>query len=996
MLLDIYHSHTSNATMHRKMLFYLELIGLCFYRIKTTAFVKQVCLAQDRALKWLNCMPKLTNPLMKRSSSKESLNDYFWDDLDVTSDDQPEKSILSLLTKNRSMLDGSDKLQKKSTGGFVASQDLVQVQGSDLCDTGTAHAFDSVKSDVNIIAESSNSLISNLSISGCVVSADNGEIVHGLDEASIEKLLSGDEDSDMKECPHNPTNIFAQEHFVADKKKNEHTSFSFATTESKKKITEQFEDNNELPKSFWGNEEDGTDFETKLSLLTLSPKSEKESECSSMLSKFSTDAFLCTMSEVLHSTQDVRNAEESGRSQLSSLYKRDLSNSVALNDQNMANERAVQKKVTRGSVSEEMHLNIVGLKERMADNTDKNDVRRMLSEGEALIPKSGGRALVSDDSGFNFGEYPRILYLQGRQLVAYPTKQKRLDIKSGTEREVVSTLFTFFILNYHLPSIVDLNCTQVVESEPMLSILFSKDVTVDKIINILGLEKIKYVVSDIGNSKGDANELVEMFFLNREVAIKHALENRQWAFALFLSRNTRHQYEVIKEFSMHINPILHPFFGCGEMSDNWKQTFSLLLRNPQDSLVDMFVSRTDGIELIFAVLSFYFIHSRQFSSQHFFNNFYFLKLALRYGIEPVNLDMLILRYLRVMQEEGKDDVSRVYSKYKSRKGVSQWEPKKSWLEGIRNVVEKGISKIVGVDDEIVKQSDHCEETLHGCSDNQLVDSKQHLECGHHEHRSVHSNKHESRDDQVSYVLDSKQNKNTYSHDKKQGTKYSSQADIVVNAPDTADQHHQNMLSSTSEKMETKHTDSISDVVSLQNGVVLHKEEVKEDSCLEKTRRVTECKSTGTDTEQHVHSAWDSVYRSDIRSQSCADLRSLVPADILQEDEAPEKNGKKVEEKKPGFFSRFSLFSKKKTYKVSLNSSEDFKYDSATKKWTSSSSPCESPSSSAPVKKEKPMPAMVSMKKINMAMDGSIKSRYTNNVNVEGEKRSLASLLPKKK
>lgn len=947
----------------------------------------------------INHMPKLTNPLMNRSSSKESLNDYFWDDLDETSGEQTDKSILSLFTKSRAIPDDDNKLKKGSGGNFVASQGLVQMRNNDTNDAGSAHVLGSAKGAIKTISESSSSSFDNTPLSGGEVSADNEGIAQKLDENSMGELLSGGGVSGRKEPVYEATSFFTQEHAVAEKKENEHRSSLSSTMEAERKIVGLSEDSNELPNSFWGNEEEGADFETKMSLLTLNAKSEEDSEYSSLLSKLSTEAFLCSMSEVLGSAQDAASLKESEQTQSSGLEKKGLARSTEPHDHNVANEPTLQEKGSRDSVGEETRENVVVLEKKMAsENTDNKDVCNASSERETLIPKSGGRDLVSDDSGFNFGLYPRILYLQGRQLVAHPTKRKRLDINSGTEREFVSTFFTFFVLNYNLPSIVDLNCAQIVEREPILSILFSRDVTIDKIIDALDLKRIKYVVSDIGNSKGDANELVEMFFLNREVAIKHALESRQWALALFLSHNTRHQDEVIKEFSRHLNPILHPFFGCGEMTGNWKQTFSLLMRNPQDRLIDILISRTHGTELLFAVLSFYFIHSRKFSTRLFFNNFYFLKLALCYGIEPENLDILILRYLKVMQEGGKDDVSKVYNKYKGRKGVSQWEPKRSWLEGIKSAVEKGISRIVGADEDIVQQGGCCQDTLLVNPDNQLVSNNKNPGYRHHEHRSVHFNKQEDSKDQASHALDSMQHKSSYSHDKKKRTeKYLQQAEPVASTFDTRGHLYcQGVLPSTNEKLANKRMDSISDVNPLENSALLHKEEVESSSCLQETQRASECKPSVIDAEQHAPKAWGSVYKDDMRSQSCIDLGSLVPADILQEDEVLEKNGKIEEEKKRGFFSRFSLFSKKKTYKVNISSSEDFKYDPDTKKWTGSSSTHESSSFPIPVKKETPKPVMVNTKKIGIALDGSIKSRYTNNVNVEGEKSSLASLLPKKK
>lgn len=927
-------------------------------------------------------------PFMKRSSSKESLNDYFWDDLDETSGEQIEKSILSLLTKSRAVQDNEGKLQSESASDFVASQDLDQMQGRGTSDVGTAHDFGGAASDGDVIAESPS----------CEVSADNEGMVYKLDKASMEELLYGDDASGMKEPAQEAAGVLAQEHVAVEKEENENTSFPSTTMEAKQKTVGPSEDNNELPNSFWGNEEDGTDFETKLSLLALNAKSERDSEYSSLLSKLSTDAFLCSMSEASRGTQDAGGAKESKLSPPSNLEKKHLAKPAAAHDQNTEREQKAQTKDGRDGVGEEVRGNIAGLKTKVAEKThDKGNAHSAASEREVLIPKSGSMDSVPDDSGFNFGEYPRIVYLQGRQLVAHPTKQKRLDIKSGTEREFVSTLFTFFTLDYNLPSIVDLNCAPIVESEPMLSILFSKDVTIDRIVDVLGVERVKYVVSDIGNAEGDANELVEMFFLNREVAIKHALACRQWALALFLSHNTRHQDEVIKEFSMHLNPILHPFFMCGEMSDNWKQTFSLLLRNPQNHLIDMLISRAHGVELLHAVLSFYFIHSRQFSSRLLFNNFYFLKLALRYGIEPENLDMLILRYLRVMQEEGKEDVSKVYNKYKGRKGVSKWEPKKSWLEGIRSAVEKGISRIVGVDEDTVQQGGCREDARSRLPDNQRAGIGQNSEHGHYEHRSVHFSEHARSEDRTFHALESGQHKSTYSHDKQQRTKYLQQAEAGANDANAAGHlYYQGTSPSAGEKMESKHVDTAADAEALQSSAVLHKEEAESGTCLPKAQEASKYSSAGTGAEQHAPKACGSVYRSDMRSQSCADLRSLVPADILQEDDAPERNAKKEDEKKPGFFSRFSLFSRKKTYKVNLNTSEDFRYDPATKKWTGSSSPHESPSSPVPVKKEAPRPAMASAKKISIALDGSIKSRYTNNVNVEGEKSSLASLLPRKK
>jgi hypothetical protein len=553
------------------------------------------------------------------------------------------------------------------------------------------------------------------------------------------------------------------------------------------------------------------------------------------------------------------------------------------------------------------------------------------------------RTYKTDECGFNFAEYPRIMFLTTRILVAHPTKQHRLDPRTKTQRESISTLFVLFPVRYNLPSLLNLDCSAVFESVPMFKVLFSGDVKVDNIIDEIGLERTHFLVKKIPESSINEDEIIETFFLNKGVAIKQAMKSNAWAMALFLSASTEYKDEVFRAFLDHFNPMIHLFFGYGELDGDWRQLLVLLLRNPTMPMIDKLMTRLTGIEQLFCALCFYFVHARPIRVGLFFNNFYFLQLALRYGIEAEGLDQLIGRYLKVMQEEGNSDVSKVYSKYKSRKGVQLGETKKGWLEGIRNVVDRSIFKIVGVE---AASEPYTEISGVDTSSVQSAVEPAHIS-----------------EEKGSVPESSEQNLHSERDGGKEGMySYKKRA---ANYWDRADQFYQNStLQAPAEEV----------VENMENG--------EEDS-----EQLAGPSSEG-----------GSVYGNREYSQSYADLygqeethSSFLP-DILQDDTPVAE--KRSAETKPGFFSRFSIFSKKKTYKVELNTNTDFKYDPVTKKW-GGSAPMEMEEISKPVPKEIPKP-VPSMQKVDNTADGSIKSRYTGRIPTEKQSVSLVDLLPKKK
>lgn len=560
------------------------------------------------------------------------------------------------------------------------------------------------------------------------------------------------------------------------------------------------------------------------------------------------------------------------------------------------------------------------------------------------------RVSVVNECGFNFREYPRIVFLAARILVAHPTKQHRLDPRTKTERESISTLFTLFLISYTLPSLLSLDCEGLFDAAPMLRVLFSGDVKVDSIVEVVAPARISFLASSIPESSANAGEIMEVFFLNKGVAIRQAMKTNSWAMALFLAAGTEYKDEVHKAFLEYFDPMLRSFFGYCEPQGDWRQIFALLLRSPSEPVVDKLVKQLGGVDQLFFALSFYFVHSRPIPARMFFNNFYFLQVALRYGIEADGLDQLIGRYLKVMQEEGNVDVTRVYNKYKGRKGVQLGEARKGWLEGIKSVVDRSIFKIVGVE---ATSDPHAENIGERGASSSLNTVEAPLVA---EPRGAL----ESTDQSVRSGKES-----IYSYKGRAAANYWDRADQFYGA-----------------------------------GTTLRPAEETVDAEAEKPVRDNEfgpVQDQGQLEDQPAETT-NAVYGSREYSQSYVDLytqeepRSSLLPDILQDDAPVDE--KRSAETRPGFFSKFSIFSKKKTYKVELNASTDFKYDPVTKKW-GGSAPADEQTAPRPAAKEIPKPAP-GMQKVEATANGSIKSRYTGRIPTEKQGVSLVDLLPKKK
>lgn len=556
-----------------------------------------------------------------------------------------------------------------------------------------------------------------------------------------------------------------------------------------------------------------------------------------------------------------------------------------------------------------------------------------------LIPKAVSQS-NDENNCFNFNKTSKIIKITVFTILAYPHTQKRVDFNTQQEKEVTNSKFVFYKNQFKQ----DFN--KIKENKEINELLKLKEKTIDNICGLLTNHRRNFISKKIEENYDldDINTILQTYFLNKEIAIQIALEKKIWHLALFMSDcNEKVKEEYLKNFNENVRVFLG---GKGEIIDNWKDNFELLLRNPNESLLTKLINSVNETDKLFILLSFYFVHERALDCKLFFNNFYFLNLFLENNFSAVGIDKFIFRFLKVLHEEGNyEEENKIYQKYKkllSKDLIDLYENKKGWLTGFRSIIDKSISKIVGV-----------ESKEEGLEDNKFLIKE--------ENKEKLKNEESLKKEEKKIDLPKKQN---------------------------FPQSYKNYLNK--EKInESKEKINAKEKINNEREEIIKETEVKEE------KRSLYSNTIGTKSTVNLPTEEKSLYSQQSHAKSVDNFFDNEE-DIPSLDSLVEKE--KKEEEKPSFFSRFNIFGKKtQKHKVDLKGNADFVYDPVTKRWVNSSQKnevSEVKEKKTPVK-EIPKPSF-QKKQTNFDLDGSITSRYVNKDVKKEEINTFKNFIPKPK
>lgn len=598
---------------------------------------------------------------------------------------------------------------------------------------------------------------------------------------------------------------------------------------------------------------------------------------------------------------------------------------------------------------------------------------------------------TQSDYDLIFSNKPLVLFLMKKVILTYAVRQHRQDSRNRTQVEFFCNIFMFFSFSYDLPALTDSDCSSIFDEMPILKTIFSSDINVTELVNsIIPDFSFEYTSSRIDEVNNSFEQILEMFFLNQEISIKKSVEDKCWSLAMFLSHNTKYQDYVHKAFIKYINPALHPFFGQGELDEDWRKTFVFLIRRPSNKIYAKLIPKLGYPEILIVFLSFYFVHGQQFDIRYFFNNFYFLKLALNYNIQISGIDRLLLRYLKVMQEGGDADISMISNKYKTI--LNKSETKKGWFEGIKDAVDKSISKIVGVEEDFELNLNCSSGDLERVNSNKSLFSDTKFDANLKNNidpvESIHGEKKEIKTEPKLNSMHREFVKHDYNNLPTIDQRNSMNDFIGMSS--SMKTYSQNGIKRSDLVLEGKYSDNSLQESYLNDGrnhdtieATFCSTNKPDFSSIKLENNSRECGSDGD--------RKSTFYGKKDYSKSCTNLKnyteSIIPG-VMHED-VP------LDRKNESFFSKFNIFSKKKSYKVNLNSNNNFKYDPSTKKWTNLNTKGTTQQiSSKPLKKEIPMPGIVK-KSINIDTDNSIRSRYSNSVSKQTNENEFMSFLPRR-
>ena len=430
---------------------------------------------------------------MKKSDSNEDLASNFWDGTDEQSSNE---DFFGQLDKKRSC--GS-----KVEGGALSNIKLHE-------STGRGDSFIS-----NVECNQEHEQENHLGIFGRESKGEHDIEVEegnnsGYRESSKKEDIETNENGDLDKMLDKAHNSHSSvDHLVEEplvKKGDEKVSNSIGASLQDRIPAEEeppaekllFHDSlvknlEDLPNSFWSDEED-TNLTNSISHLSLGDVEKSVKDIPQVLSDKDVEAKnIKTAGSAFVYTSPTKNMSVSGdnfNKDKDSTETQVLSPSVdKKNIQKPENVAPARKSNTPQlhTVSEKKEVKEISL--GYSRDAHKKDI-------QSLIPSTNLERREIEDLGFNFANYPRTVFLKGVLVVAHPKKQHRFDARTKTQKNFYTTLFTLFSLNYSLPSILDLDCSSILDNFTVLKSVLSEEKIVDGIIKATGIQKIDFQLHD--------------------------------------------------------------------------------------------------------------------------------------------------------------------------------------------------------------------------------------------------------------------------------------------------------------------------------------------------------------------------------------------------------------------------------------------------------------------------------------------------------------------
>ncbi|EPR79255.1 hypothetical protein SLOPH_839 [Spraguea lophii 42_110] len=294
----------------------------------------------------------------------------------------------------------------------------------------------------------------------------------------------------------------------------------------------------------------------------------------------------------------------------------------------------------------------------------------------------------------------RIVFINGKLLEFKPTIQKRYDINKKEEKEkriYVTNIYKIKINKEENP-FINRNIKELLEAKESIC---KKDFEFLLQNNILNTD------NHIDNTT--VNDIMKIYFTDKQLAIKQAVDKNYWSIAFLLSGNESYNNTIKLYIEKLLKDECKIFFDKEyKISQDKNQIIKIhdilkyAYKNEYEYILDELLKNNKDILLQYEILVFYykFYNVNKFNEYlHIFRfNFTIVKLTIQY-FKNLNILPLKKNYYNFLKEFGtKDEIDKFYSENKS-----ELKEKKSWnIQGWKGLVEKGFMKMVGLEDEEYK------------------------------------------------------------------------------------------------------------------------------------------------------------------------------------------------------------------------------------------------------------------------------------------------------
>lgn len=650
-----------------------------------------------------------------------------------------------------------------------------------------------------------------------------------------------------------------------------------------------------------------------------------------------------------------------------------------------------------------------------------------------LIPQA--KIQIDDNTlGYNFKNHPKVFYLAHRIIKGIPEKQNRVDMTTNKTLTFVKTKIMIEKIKYKLTDILDVGKGSVLE---FIDSFLKCEPGIDNYINLVGSPKFKFTEPSFSELKIDREKTeisMELYFYNKRIGIENSLANKQYLISLLLAMGTEYEKETKESILKHLNPDLKPFFGIESEISDWKKTFHLTMRNFRNDIYEVLLRTMPYEDRIMVLLPFAVIHNVPIDFRNAPNSFELLRICINNNFLVDDKMKIVNRCVRVMEESNLDPL-KVLNSFK----ISSKKEKKSWFEGLKNVVDMGISKMVGVECEAEER--RVEQKQGGFENKNVASLNNEFSASTKTPNSPRKNSIETKTCTYS-AFNSKENdlerpgaisiedktgKNNFNFKrghligekiveadqgvlKKGETKHSSNyPHFKITNPNKSDENKNkeetkrkfSECSNTNYdfdiKSDTFNLKTDSDFVASEQRSSGDVEKSGNDFVSELTNDNLTAKYT-TDIDLSKSTENTKIYGQNGFSQSVNSFHgSSIPTGFDEDEE-------RVEKPTSGFFSRFNFFSRTKKHKIEI-AEDDFFYNPETKSWISKKETKEKkklPTEKKVIleeKKEKPgilpaMPVTLPKSASTVNLNFNLTSRYVNKVETKEKKEELKDLLPK--